>query len=54
MSQIKYEIQKRNFGWHAVLRKGPKGGTRLVAVYQDREAAEHVATLLNANAHREV
>ena len=43
-----YTVQTRTPEAHAVMRKGPRGGTRLVSVWRMRHMADDVAAKLNA------
>lgn len=51
---IGYLIQDRPGGLYAVLRTGPRGGVRLVAVYRSRGAARAVLAELLAHTKLEV
>lgn len=42
-----YEVQSRPGPCYAVMRTGPKGGTRVVAVYFRKDSAESICTALN-------
>lgn len=50
---VSYRIQDRG-NVHAVLRQGPRGGERLIAVYSDRYAAYSVMRTLETYAAGEV
>jgi hypothetical protein len=52
--RVIYESQNRSGGRGAVVRRGIKGGTRLIAVYKSQTIAAHVADLLNSFQYREV
>jgi hypothetical protein len=49
----RYEFNQRSNGRGAVVRVGPTGGTRLINVYADQDAAQQVVDLLNKLRSRE-
>lgn len=46
MANAKYELEPRSHGMWAVVRVGPKGGKRVVAVYKDQGNAMRVQSVL--------
>lgn len=47
MVRVLYLVETRREDCWAVMRQGPKGGTRLIAVYRMRHQAVRVAATLN-------
>lgn len=43
-----YHFEQRSGGRGAVMRVGPSGGTRLINVYKNQDAAQRVVNLLNS------
>lgn len=43
----RYDVEHRPGGLVAVMRTGPKGGTRLIAVYRNEASAAFVCDALN-------
>lgn len=45
---IEYEVQERNGGrTFAVIRRGPRGGTRFIVAYGNKETAESLVRILS-------
>lgn len=51
---IQYYAESRPNGRVAVVRRGPKGGTRVVAVYSHRDIATRIADRLQLATNQEV
>jgi hypothetical protein len=49
----RYEFHPRMKGMGAVVRIGPKGGRRVVMVYQNRQDAQEMVSELNRRASKE-
>ncbi len=49
----RYQFEQRSGGRGAVMRIGPTGGTRVINVYKDQDAAQEVVDLLNRLRTRE-
>lgn len=48
-----YRFEQRSGGRGAAVRVGPEGGTRVINVYRDQDAAQQVVDLLNKLKSRE-
>jgi hypothetical protein len=51
--EIKYYTEARSNGRVAVVRRGPKGGTRVVNVYTHRDIATRIADRLQLASNQE-
>lgn len=47
MGDIEYHVEDRQIAW-AVIRTGPRGGERLIAVYTKQWVADHAVATLNS------
>lgn len=52
-SQVYYVFQQRSNGRGAVVRRGPLGGSRTVATYENQDVAKEVVATLNQYARLE-